>query len=235
MNFPWGWGIHDANLLAPAVVTPLRTLAQRCRRLSPLLAAPAALLLSQGQAKAVLTYNIFESGGNVVVQTNGSLVFTGAGPASRNPLSCGANGIIQSSRGTLCTGSNADLPGYRITGPTTFDGSISVGGQGISGISTFLYGLEQGFYIDSSYVAGTPIVSGATYFGTTLSQLGFTKSSGLYGIWSLNGTSESIQIVLEAPPGVPGPLPLFGAGAAFGWSRKLRRRIVSASSSKSEG
>ena len=25
--------------------------------------------------------------------------------------------------------------------------------------------------------------------------------------------------------GVPGPLPLFGAGAAFGWSRKLRRRI----------
>lgn len=29
-----------------------------------------------------------------------------------------------------------------------------------------------------------------------------------------------------APPaGVPAPLPLFGAGAAYGWSRRLRRRI----------
>ncbi|MEB3167830.1 MAG: hypothetical protein VKK97_03770 [Synechococcaceae cyanobacterium] len=29
-----------------------------------------------------------------------------------------------------------------------------------------------------------------------------------------------------APPaGVPAPLPLFGAGAAYGWSRRLRRRL----------
>lgn len=28
------------------------------------------------------------------------------------------------------------------------------------------------------------------------------------------------------PAGVPGPLPLFGAGAAFGWSRRLRRRMA---------
>ena len=27
------------------------------------------------------------------------------------------------------------------------------------------------------------------------------------------------------PAGVPGPLPLFGAGAAYGWSRRLRRRL----------
>jgi hypothetical protein len=35
--------------------------------LRPLLAAPAALLLSQGDAKAILNFNIFESGGNVIV------------------------------------------------------------------------------------------------------------------------------------------------------------------------
>jgi len=35
-------------------------------------------LLSQGKAQAILTYNIFESGGNVVVQTSGSLNLTGA-------------------------------------------------------------------------------------------------------------------------------------------------------------
>jgi hypothetical protein len=60
-------------LRAFAVIMPLRTLARHFNRLSPLLVAPAAMLLSQGQAKAILTYNIFESGGDVVVQTSGSL------------------------------------------------------------------------------------------------------------------------------------------------------------------
>jgi hypothetical protein len=35
----------------------LRTIAKHCKRFTPLLAAPAALLLSQEQAKAILTYN----------------------------------------------------------------------------------------------------------------------------------------------------------------------------------
>jgi hypothetical protein len=30
----------------------------------------------------------------------------------------------------------------------------------------------------------------------------------------------------SAPVAAPGPLPLFGAAAAFGWSRRLRRRLV---------
>jgi hypothetical protein len=36
-----------------AVNIQFRTLAQRCKRLTPLLAAPAALLLIQGEAKAI--------------------------------------------------------------------------------------------------------------------------------------------------------------------------------------
>lgn len=36
-------------------------------------------------------------------------------------------------------------------------------------------------------------------------------------------------VVQEVPPSnVPGPLPLLGAGAAFGWSRRLRSRVSSA-------
>jgi len=66
----------------------LRTLGQRFQPFSPLLAAPAALLLLQGQAKAFLTYNIYESGGNVVVQTSGSLNLAGAGPASPATQNC---------------------------------------------------------------------------------------------------------------------------------------------------
>ncbi|MEA5416984.1 hypothetical protein [Synechococcus sp. BA-132 BA5] len=36
-----------------------------------------------------------------------------------------------------------------------------------------------------------------------------------------------------APASVPGPLPLLGAGAAFGWSRQLRKRIRASGSMKS--
>ena len=36
-------------------------------------------------------------------------------------------------------------------------------------------------------------------------------------------TSSTLSPVLPAP--FPGPLPLFGAGAAFGWSRCLRRQV----------
>ena len=36
------------------------------------------------------------------------------------------------------------------------------------------------------------------------------------------GTTASVP----APAAAPGPLPLFGAAAAFGWSRRLRRRLI---------
>jgi MYXO-CTERM domain-containing protein len=51
----------------------------------------------------------------------------------------------------------------------------------------------------------------------------------------LNGTTENIFACLGTDPcapspsgaAVPGPLPLLGAGAAFCWSRRLRKRIAS--------
>ncbi len=100
----------------------------------------------------------------------------------------------------------------------------------LSGITTVLCMVMQNcFGIDSAYVSNSPIVSSATFNGQTLAGLGFTPSlSGLIGTWTLDGTSESIQVILGAPEPevVPGPLPLFGAAAAFGWSRKLRKRIA---------
>ena len=85
------------------------------------------------------------------------------------------------------------------------------------------------FVIESTYASGTPIVSSATFNGTTLAGLGFT-TTGLIGTWTLDGTSETIQVILGAPtqPGapVPGPLPLLGASAAFSWSRRLRKRVA---------
>ena len=120
-----------------AVKMQLRLLAQRCNRLTPLLAAPAALLLSQGQAKAFLTYNIFESAGNVVVQTSGSLDLTGATQSSNT--GCGFDGAIGSAFAGLCTGpNNNSTQTYVISGPATFDGTVfKLGASSVSGISTF--------------------------------------------------------------------------------------------------
>ena len=213
------------------MITPLRTLAQRCKRLTPLLAAPAALLLTQGQAKAVLNYNIFESGGNVVVQTSGSLDLTGAGPATPNTSNClGTSGLIGSAIGVLCTGPGPATPvlSYAIAGPSSFSGPVGfTQASSASGIPTFLWGATSAFRIDSNYIQTTPIVGSATYNGQTLASLGFT-TTGLIGTWTINGTSESIQVFIGPPANsVPGPLPLLGAGAAFGWSRRLRKRIAS--------
>lgn len=41
----------------------------------------------------------------------------------------------------------------------------------------------------------------------------------------VNQTTTREFFIATAVPRVPGPLPLFGAAAAFGWSRRLRRRL----------
>jgi len=95
----------------------------------------------------------------------------------------------------------------------------------VSGINAAFGGSAGVFVINPAYVSTTPIVSSATFNGETLASLGFT-TTGLIGTWSLNGTSETIQVLLGNPSAAaPGPLPLLGAGAAFGWSRRLRKRI----------
>ena len=227
-DFFWG-GIITSDLHSHAVIMPLRLLAQRCKSLSPLLAAPAALLLTQGQAKAVLTYNIFESGGNVVVQTSGSLNLTGSQTNGAN--FCGANGYIGATVALICTGTDPgrSIPALQISGPQFFNGSGFYSATSVSGIFTSLYGGGSQLQLDPTYVSNTPIVSSATFNGKTLATLGFT-TTGLIGTWFLTGTSESIQVVLGPPSpstaAVPGPLPLLGAGAAFGWSRRLRKRIA---------
>jgi uncharacterized repeat protein (TIGR03803 family) len=57
-----------------------------------------------------------------------------------------------------------------------------------------------------------------------------SAGNGLYYGTALGGVNNTGAIfafdsgVPDSNP-VPGPLPLMGAGAAFGWSRRLRRRI----------
>jgi len=92
---------------------------------------------------------------------------------------------------------------------------------------TYTYALTPSIGSAFSLIsAGTP--AGPTSFeSTTLSTdvvITWSNSTGLS-----TGATFFLSLDNDTPPpfGVPGPLPLFGAAAAFGVSRRLRQRIAS--------
>ena len=225
-----------------AVKPQLRMLAQLSKRLSPLLAAPFALLLSQAQAKAMLNVNIFDEGSNLKVTVTGSISAGNAGIIAAATDQCYFNGALTGQsfnttlgRAYICTGYDQASVFYALTGPPGFGGNGSVAADSVEGLSFQLYGLaySDGFWeeynytyaLDPDYVLGQPFYSSATFNGRSLSSEGLT-ARGLVGTWTINGTSESINVYIGSTEQAPGPLPLFGAAAAFGWSRRLRKRIA---------
>jgi hypothetical protein len=213
------------------------------KRLLPLLVAPAALLLSQGQAKAILTINIFDDGPNLKITVQGLLAQL---PSPTNTgITCMVTAALTgeffpaSYRSSICTGPDSGYSIYPIISATTgfggtgsLSGDINPAGSSVSGSAFFfassayqystLY--QSSIGLDPMYSAGSPFFSSATFNDQSLASQGFT-ATGLVGTWNLVGTSESINIYIGATA-TPGPLPLFGAGAAFGWSRRLRKRIA---------
>lgn len=87
---------------------------------------------------------------------------------------------------------------------------------------TTLYG-AAGLFTINSYLSGDPIVASTTFNGQTLSSMSFT-TLGTVGTWTVTGTGDTIKVNVGNP--VPSPLPLLGAATAFGFSRRLRRRIA---------
>jgi hypothetical protein len=181
----------------------------------------------QGQAKAILTYNIFERGSDVVIEANGSLPI----PASANTTGCvGGNGRLNPTSSNLCTGpgttaTNMLRYSFGLQPTTSFGTGAAVNTTDVSGTPT-IFSASNGFLgLHSCYVSGSPIQGEAIFASRTLSGFGIT-TTGLLGTWTLNGTGDTIQVFIGAPASVPGPLPLFGAAAAFGWSRRLRKRIA---------
>ena len=58
---------------------------------------------------------------------------------------------------------------------------------------------------------------------------GESSSGSVAGLRIFNNVLTDAEVAaldLRTPSPVPGPLPLLGAGAAFGWSRRLRKRIA---------
>ena len=222
----------------------INPLGLRLNRLTPLLAAPAALLLSQGQAKAVLNVRIFNDGPNLTVNVTGNLSNLGA-DLGLTASSCLGNGFLSGQfnpvdPSVLCTGVDQVAPYRAISGPAGWGGTGNTGFAGLSQVQGLNFQLYPSSYntgssfnslydpykstysIDSTYILGQDFFSSVTFNGKSLQSEGFSVN-GLVGTWTIDGTSESINVYVGAAS-VPGPLPLLGVGAAFAWSRRLRKR-----------
>lgn len=213
------------------------------RRTSRFLASLSAAIVLTGPqpAKAILNYYIYESGGNVVVKTTGSLNLRT--PTYYPNIACyappNAGTYIDSPHHAflLCAGQGSrGYNSYLTLTPPALGVAAGHTSQyttsSSSGIRTFIHvypsqswgGIGE-FFIDPSYVSG-PIVSTTTFNALNLANMGFT-TNGLIGTWTIVNTGDTINVVVGAPQAeaVPGPFPLVGAAAAFGYSRHLRRRL----------
>lgn len=199
------------------------------------LATCAAALAAGTPAHAVLSIYIYESGSDVQIDASGSLSL---------PVPTQVNSGQQTSLGLfpslnlLGSGALGMSNRYNVgQGPS---GSLGSGGASITstGAGTAIYLFGTNFLLDNTYTSGASILSSATIAGKTLAQLGLSSTSGLLATWTLqpaNGSdpytaNDTIQVFAGAPPAppaaaAPGPLPLFGAAAAFGFSRRLRSRM----------
>ena len=195
-------------------------------------------------AQAVLIYNFYESGGNLVVEGTGSLNLPSS-PIDSDSFVF-STGILNLDYwfviGTIDPRTGVGL--YFITGDTTLGvgiiptSALASSDSGISSALIYSNSEVQYIFIDSTYVSGATINSSSTFTGITLASLGM-PNSGTLGTWTLYdpddssyiGDTISVQVNASASPAsVPGPLPILGLAAAFGFSRKLRKRIKASNS-----
>jgi hypothetical protein len=76
----------------------------------------------------------------------------------------------------------------------------------------------------TSFDSANPIPANSTFMNDT-SVINVTSSFYTNGTTTFNSISQKFTQRDMPTQGVPGPLPLLGAGAAFGFSRRLRNRI----------
>jgi hypothetical protein len=207
--------------------------------ISLLVAAATAISVGTVTPSHAITIDFSSLG---VTGAQPSLLFTN-GPLALTAAPVGATqNYVQSTDNGLCVFANA-TDGVNRCGVLTH-GVNNYDNIGISpNIDTIYTGfsisqvLNDGFIDPSSTTTGGEIyVRRGSPTGTLLetitlpvtigsvipfsSPLSFAAGENIF--FQASGSNASIRLgTLEA---VPGPLPLFGAGAAFGWSRRLRTR-----------
>jgi hypothetical protein len=241
------------------VEATLRTLGQRFQRFSPLLVAPAALLLIQGQALALTTLVTFPLNDNADgnsgfnYSTFDSSRLTAAtitkGPGLQQ-YSVTTDGLVPnvqvlktgpSTSISTATAADALSNDWYFTIALTPNGSMSIDTINLNWARGGTVGVRGWFVRSSLDNFATDLYSNETPNGTakvlqpaSISLSGFTglTSQTDFRFYIYTGTTgryvdlNNISFSGPASTNVPGPLPLFGAAAAFGVSRRLRKRIA---------
>jgi hypothetical protein len=158
-------------------------------------AALAAISLSPGSAQA---YVVTVGGVQYDVTT-----FTGSYDANTSKFALPANG------GVMPWWGSQSLAGQ-------FAAAVA-GGLGFPNENSF-FSPYFGYRLNT--MPFVPMVNMAL-FAPTLSESGLFVNENTF----VDSTDTWAQVTPYTPPAAPGPLPLLGAGAALGFSRKLRKRI----------
>jgi hypothetical protein len=161
-----------------------------------------------------------------------------------------ANGLSFTNYTTAQGLANNNVQGVYASGSSIYaatTGGLSISTNGGNSFTNYTTsnGLGGNVVIDV-YASGSTIYA-ATFGGLSISTDGgnsftnYTTSDGLgsnnvVGVYAsgsniyvaTNGGLSIAQLSDPTPSAVPGPLPLFGAASAFGFSRKLRRRLRAA-------
>jgi len=221
-------------------------MAHSARPLAVFLAASASIAAVAAPEKAHAAFNF----SNVPAVNANSQTFTDAGISLTvdNPVTGFTGGGVNTNASGLCAwlqnSSNLGMPGKRcgyvdgtsaqsatLTGLTfTFDQRVrlkSFDFSSLSGTSSATLTFSQGSKSAAFTVSGTvpsPRTFSPAFTVEANTPLTLT-SSGVVSTTTISGEMRINGLEVEA---VPGPLPLFGAAAAFGWSRRLRRRTMAA-------
>jgi hypothetical protein len=189
------------------------------KTIAPIALAGATLGLGANPAQALTHFAGYYAPGNWTqsIQGDGS-INTGGAPASISLSGAGDYSF---------TNKNTD---FTIAAPTagtvSFDWAFASTDSDAE-MDPFRYLLNGAFTPLTINGAGSNQVGSASFSVLAGDVFGFRQNSADSISGRASTTISNFNGPLAAPDlaSVPGPLPLLGAGAAFGWSRQLRRRI----------
>jgi hypothetical protein len=189
------------------------------KTITPIALAGATLGLAANPAQALTQFAGDYAPANWTQSIQGDgFINTGGAPASIS--------LFGADDGT----ENNQKTDFTIAAPTagtvSFDWAFSTDDES-TGFDPFGYLLNGAFTqltIDDSSLTQSGSASFSVLAGDVF---GFRQDSfdSLGGTASTTISNFNGPLAASGPASVPGPLPLLGAGAAFGWSRQLRRRI----------
>ena len=210
-----------------SIKEPLTSVVPKSSQLAEIHSRPHHLkkLIGHAAFGAALLMTCLQAGAASALSFNFS--FTGTGiPTSPATVTGIVDGLVDNvdNQTTGLTFTITSATNTPTLGWSTF--STYLLGSGIDVFGGIVTGVEVAF--ENSIDGGQVLVLGNE--GNSFPELvsfSASDSSIFDNVDPDNTSSNTLLFTPASPASVPGPLPLFGAGAAFGWSRRLRRRIKS--------